>query len=93
MSAEIKTKKQLFKKKRYRRYFRYFFTCIAILMFCLQLIFVNTSNIWDFDNILPLAINGIIIFYLLVISIRSKRYRARKRALKQKKEAAKLFKV
>lgn len=89
MDKKLNRPKKLFNKKRYRRYFRYFLLCITILILSLQVFFVNKSSIWDFDNIAPIAVNSLIIFLLITISIRSKRYRARKRALKKAIKAKK----
>jgi len=83
MEKKLNRPKKLFKKKRYQRYFRYFLLCITIFILALQLIFVDKSGIWKFDNIAPLAINALIILSLTVISIKNKRYRIRKKAIKR----------
>ena len=81
-----KPKRKKIKKKTFRRYFRYFLLGIAFLLLALQLFFTDLSSIWEFDTILPIAVLGLIILTLLFLAIKSKRYQARKRALKQKKK-------
>ena len=83
MEKKLNRPKKLFKKKKYRRYFRYFLLCITIFILSLQLIFVDKNKFWEFDNIAPISTNALIILFLLIVSVRNKRYRARKRAIKR----------
>ncbi|WP_156033133.1 hypothetical protein [Sediminibacter sp. Hel_I_10] len=89
MSTTIEKKKTKFKKKKYRRYFRYFLLGIAFMLLALQLYFSDFQNIWKFDNMLPIAVLVAIILSLIVMIFRSKRYHARKRALKRKQKLVK----
>ncbi len=93
MEKELKkAKRKKIKKKKFRRYFRYFLLGIAFLVLALQLYFTDFSALWEFDTILPIAVLVLIILILLFLAIKSKRYQARKRALKQKKRLMKLSK-
>lgn len=81
-----KTKKKKIKKRTFRRYFSYFLLGMAFLLLTLQLYFTDISAIWEFDNMLPIAVLLLIILALIFLAIKSKRYQARKRALKQRKK-------